>query len=225
MKTGKMSRKIDPAKWLKWKKTRLIYLYRDIYNVLKFGHGCAPLAAQKIYIRPAEITKCVLSFSRTHSGMTVDGDWDLMGCELEETPKIAVCRRRFVQGLTWEEAGAFDIMAREFDRGSFPDGCRDWNDVRCRYEKLDRLFEKFCMEKKFFSRKKLRGRRAFREHGGVYVHVGRHGEAIFGGGGFHRLAMAKFAGIERIPAQLGVVHMLALQNRTFYSLLDKNPEK
>ena len=47
MKTGKMSRKIDPAKWLKWKKTRLIYLYRDIYNVLKFGHGCAPLAAQK----------------------------------------------------------------------------------------------------------------------------------------------------------------------------------
>lgn len=53
--------------------------------------------------------------------------------------------------------------------------------------------------------------RCLRESGGVYVHINRNGEAIFGGGGIHRFAIARILSLDTIPAQLGVVHEEALK--------------
>jgi len=46
----------------------------------------------------------------------------------------------------------------------------------------------------------------FREEGGILVHIGPDGAPYFGGKGHHRLAVALAAGVDLIPAQIGVVH-------------------
>ena len=58
----------------------------------------------------------------------------------------------------------------------------------------------------------------YREMDGIFVHVGRSGDIIFGGGGAHRLAIAQGLKLERVPAQLGVVHREALMSGAFRKL-------
>ena len=138
---------------------------------------------------------------------------------------MLICKRRFVDGLDWQEAGAYEMISRAFEQNQVPDGCRSWDDVRRRYRKLDQIFSRLKAGSKFHTRKKLGVKKAYREYGGVYVHIGRSGNILFAGGGFHRLAMALYAGLETIPAQVGVIHLQALQNSTYYKLLDKNQSK
>jgi hypothetical protein len=52
----------------------------------------------------------------------------------------------------------------------------------------------------------------FREMGGVYIHIDRNSKVLFGGGGFHRLAIAKILKLNTIPTQLGVVHKKAINS-------------
>lgn len=189
--------------------------------MLKLGFQKAPRAAQRIYVRPDEISYFVPGFSRIDSGRVVDGDWDLNIYPLLETPKMVICRRRFVEGLDWEEAGAFELMRKSFEQEQAPDGCRTWEDVYRKYEKLDRMFVRLKENGRFYSRKKLGVKKSFREYGGVYVHVGRSGQVIFAGGGFHRLAMALYAGIEIIPAQVGIIHPRALKSGDYYRLVNR----
>jgi hypothetical protein len=51
---------------------------------------------------------------------------------------------------------------------------------------------------------------AFRESGGVLVHILADGMPVFGGGN-HRFAAARVLNFQRIPAQLGIVHPEAIQ--------------
>lgn len=77
-----------------------------------------------------------------------------------------------------------------------------WNlaDIKMRYAKLDFLIEDLKRGGSF------REREVFREMNGIYVHFGAGGEAIFGGGGAHRLAICRALGLRRIPVQVGIVH-------------------
>ena len=86
------------------------------------------------------------------------------------------------------------------------DDCTDFNDVVSRYARLDELFSYLQGGGKFRTRKELYGSRTFREQGGVYIHIDREGNPVFGGGGCHRLALAKILQLDIIPAQLGIVH-------------------
>lgn len=52
---------------------------------------------------------------------------------------------------------------------------------------------------------------AFREYGGVLVHIGPGGRPYFGGAGQHRMAIALALGLQRIPAQLGATHSDAIR--------------
>ena len=100
------------------------------------------------------------------------------------------------------------MMERIAERGEL-DGCRSLDDVIARYERLDVMFERVTREKRLRTMSEVRPDN-FRERGGVYIHIGRHNNPIFGGGGCHRLAMAITLGIDEIPAQVGVVHPDAL---------------
>jgi len=45
----------------------------------------------------------------------------------------------------------------------------------------------------------------FREKGGILVRIGKNGKQVFGGSGFHRLAIAKVVELDLIPAYIGIV--------------------
>lgn len=154
-------------------------------------------------------------FSRNCSGLVLGGSWDLETYAIEEMEKYRYCVRRFVDGLSWEEAGAYSYMTQLFECYDRPDGCANWKDVERRYRDLDHLYEEVQRSRRILSRKELLGRAAFRERGGIYMHFGRDGEPIFGAGGCHRLAIAKILALEWVPVQVGVVHPGALTTERF----------
>lgn len=195
------------------------WLTVDIPNLLRFGPS-APRAGQRIYINPRSVNKWAARFTRRDTGKVVDGDWDNAVLPLIEIPKIRIVHRRIGDGVSWQEAGAYDnLMRRIADHGP-RDGCSDLDDVKARYDRVDALIEHLAKGGRFLTSAEMGG---YREFGGVYVHVGRNGEPIFGGGGCHRLAIAQALGLECIPAQLGVVHRQALTNGAFRSLRQCRP--
>lgn len=196
-----------------------LWLKVDIPNFVRFGPG-APKAGQRIYINPGCVHNWVFLFSRRDTGKVIDGDWDNAVVPLTEIPKIRIVHRRIREGLSWQEAGAYDnLMQRIQDLGP-RDGCSDLEDVKARYDRVDALIEHLAKGGRFLTSAEMG---AYREFGGVYIHVGRNGEPIFGGGGCHRLAIAQGLGLERIPAQVGVVHRRAVTSGAFRSLMEARP--
>src|SRR5690606_21335229 len=99
--------------------------------------------------------------------------------------------------------------------GGKVDGCSNLEDIILRYKRLDSLKIEIGKSKKFKTQNLLNPK-AFNEEGGVYVHITRDNQIIFGGGGFHRLAIAKILKLNEIPAQLGVIHSDAIDKWKIY---------
>jgi hypothetical protein len=191
-----------------WKKLSFIYL-RDLINLLRFGRK-APLFAQCIIINPEDVGRAIKSkIPRGHSGKVWSGDWDLKTVNLEKYPKFKFCKRRFVDGESWEKIGAYKHVQKWIVSCGQHDECMTYSDIVERYEKVDVLYNEIRLTGLLKMRREINPRN-FREEGGIYIHIGRHGNLIFGKGGWHRLAIAKILGIKKVPAQLGVVHKDAL---------------
>lgn len=188
---------------------RLNFFFRDILNIIKYGKN-APLAAQLIMIDPRNI-KYVLnpSFKRKYTGKVISGDWDKNIIELESFPKYEACKKRFIDNKSWEESGAYNFMEDKIVDKPGLDGCYSKEDIIRRYSQVDLVFKKILQEQRLKSRKEV-NKRNFRESGGVFIHINRYGEPIFGGGGWHRLAISKIIGLKSIPCQVGVIHKQAI---------------
>lgn len=207
-------------KALKTQWWRLIYRCRDVHNRVRFGPG-APVCAQRLYTDPNRITHYLNARPHRHdTGRVMPGDWDLNVNPLNQLEKMVICQRHFVEGQSWEEAGAYDLLARMLAKKQSHDGCRTMDDVKRRYEAVDRLYDHLQSGGEFLNREQISGRSAFREDRGIYVHVGRSGELIFGKGGCHRLAIAQILGLPQVPVQVGMIHREAVLNGHFLELTE-----
>jgi hypothetical protein len=111
--------------------------------------------------------------------------------------------------LSWEETGIYDAMMDQIRKHGKVDRLRTLEDIKLRYRQLDALYESVLQAGRLSPREELISGN-FREEGGILVNIGPDGKPYFGRKGNHRLAMAIAAGIDRIPAQLGVVHIEGL---------------
>ncbi len=185
---------------------------RDLGNRLRYGPG-APRSDELIWIDPRAVTRMYARkgprvYRRRHSGTVAGGDWDLGGRPIEEGVKIRACIRHFVDGESWEETGIYDEMMRRIARDGIFDGCTTLDDVRARYAGIDAMYDEIARSRRLQPMHERPD--AFRgEHGGIYVHVDRHGAPLLAGNGNHRLAIAQILGLPRIPAQLGALHRAA----------------
>lgn len=185
-----------------------LYARRDLRNLLIFGRH-APLFAQRIWIDPAACTRQLNGYGYGFSGRVVPGDWDLQAWDIGSEPHMVHSRRRWAEGRSWREAGAYEYMAGMLRNGAPVDGCDTHRDVVRRYEALDAVFDQSRRDGRLRTRQEL-DPDTLREFGGVYVHLDREARPIFGGKGAHRLAAAQVLGLPQIPAQLGMVHADAL---------------
>lgn len=205
---------------LRRRRTRARYLIRDAKNVLRYG-GDAPLSAALICVDPRTIDLMLVDVrdvARDDTGTVRAGDWDKRVVHFDEHPKVVACVERFEHGVSWEATGIVDRLLVQVRTDGHTDGYRSLDEIIERYRAIDRLHEQLRSGGGFMTRRQLIGGRAFREQGGVYVHIDRHTRPVFGLGGFHRLALARILGLERIPAQLGVVHSAAVRSwRTRYA--------
>lgn len=191
-----------------YERSRLWYLRRSVVrdgrNLLRYGKR-APRWCQRIWVDPQACASFVTSHGRSFTGQVLGGDWDRSRFPLTEHHKIGACFAHWNDGIPWEATGIFDWFADRLAGGASFDGCRTMEDVKLRYERLDIIFDQIKRDRRLrpIGEVEYDG---FREHGGVYIHVGHDNAPVFGNGGCHRLAMSVVLQLSAIPAQLGIVH-------------------
>jgi hypothetical protein len=177
-------------------------------NLLQFGQNI-PHAHELIYFNSNLVNTRIVGFKKEDSGRVIAGDWDLNQVSLFNqdffNPTFILAYRKFELGLTWEESGLVDLRFSKLGRMGVTRA-----EILRDYEKLDAIEERIKNEGKFPRDPANTGKF---ELGGISIHIDRTGKPVFGGGGSHRLALAKFYQMERVPGKMGVIHRKVLQQQ------------
>lgn len=186
-------------------------------NKVRYG-GDVPYSAERIWVNPQDVKYSVRRnrpetakyLKRSRSGLILDGDWDLNVVPVEHGPKYKACAMHFIDGLDWSETGIYQHMTeRAAVLGKF-DECRDLDDVVKRYAGMDDLWR--SIQTHGVRPAQPVTQRRDTEPGGVFIHIGRDGQPLFGSTGNHRFAISRLIGLTLIPAQLGLVHAKAYKS-------------
>lgn len=186
------------------------YLLRDCSNLIRFGRD-AFLAGQRVWIVPREIRKEVrLAYSRAHTATIRGGSWDEYSRPVESNPVYSEMRR-LLQSVGMMQVSGAEVQGFENLGLGTQDAARMSIETSpaSNREGLLRLITDVRSLGRLRTREELGG---FREFYGVYIHIGRTGEALFGRGGQHRFAIARLLDLPLIPAQIGIVHDCAVRN-------------
>ncbi len=179
---------------------RLSLIIRNCVNLIQYGAN-APLVWERIYVSLAEVTTVILPsdmFHRNETAKVMGGGWDCSVRPLSQHPEYQEICAYFVEG--------------EGQKIKRPETSR-WYDHIALYEHLKAGGE-------FKTRQQLGQAKSQKERGGVYIHIGRNGNPIFGGNaGNHRLAIALLLNLKCIPALLGVVHLDAVKSGSWKRML------
>ncbi|MEN6384142.1 MAG: hypothetical protein ABFD79_02980 [Phycisphaerales bacterium] len=199
--------------------TRTDKILRDIVNKIRYG-SAAPKYAERIIVYPKVCEHCIDGIStrtpgRSASGVVIDTDWPYSSVSIREVPKFKFCIAHWVNGIPWEQTGAYEFMENLIAKSQRAvDHCKNRNDIIARYKKLDEMFETIKKEGKLRKRSEIKSNN-FREEGGILIHLGPNGKPIFGLGGIHRFAIASILNLP-IPAQIGCVHITAIPSLNNY---------
>lgn len=175
---------------------------REKWNTLMFGPG-APRYAESLTVSTANLCairmkqKKRLGWDRESSGKVIFSWPSGALIPVQEHEKIAYCLRHWVDGLSWEEAGALDWYGFK--------GPKKLPRIRARLDHLDRIFDTVRKEGRLRSMQELNPH-SYREEDGLRINIGPNGELVFLDGGTHRIAMALALGLPEVPAQIGVIH-------------------
>ncbi len=183
---------------------------RDAVNVLTFGPE-APRFAELIYVPTAACTAALKPYvgHRKNSGKVMEPSWTPEMQPVESVRKVEICLRHWREGMSWEDAGAYENAARKIAEKGNADWCTTLEEVVSRYENLDRVFEVVRAEGRLRATGRV-GVRGGRVLDGTLVHIDERGNPIAGGGGWHRLGMALALDLPEFPAQIGMVHPQAI---------------
>lgn len=187
--------------------SRLNIYSRDLKNISKYGLS-APRVHERIWVDPRKIeymierdeVKRVSGYHRSKaSGVVVDWDNVKNLKPITDEFRIQYCYAHWKEGKSWEDLGVIEHMSKSKKYGSWPR-----ERIKARFEMLDQAFEETRKEGRLKTREEMDPKN-FRETGGILVHIGKNGQPIFGGNGFHRLAISKVLELEEIPACIGLV--------------------
>lgn len=162
-----------------------------------------------IYVEPDKITVHRNKFHKYwDAGAIYSGDWDKQTFDISKHPKYRGIQERFVDGKSWENTCLFSHYIAKLSNDEISKGCSNMSDLINRYELIDDLFEKIESEG-VKPKRKVVGQNdvSFTSYyDDICVHIGRDGEYIFMGNGFHRFSIAKILDLEKIPVRVVVRH-------------------
>lgn len=167
----------------------------DRYDLPEFGLSHSPLNAHDVHVWK-------------DGGKVVGGDWDRSEdlIEIEKMPKYQGIRDHFVDGVPWEETELFDVLMEIIERRGAIDGCTCREDLEERYASIDDLYRQIDRNGYKLARDVDTSRNVKAPYDEVGVVIGRDGEILFQGGGWHRISIAKILDIERIPVRVIARH-------------------
>jgi len=188
---------------------------RDVYNRTIYGPK-APQYAERLWVNPKEIVAVDYERVMVHgwgfySSAMVLNHWPFPKKyykSLWELPKVDQCKRRYIDNESWEETGAYAFYSSMMNKRN---GTRKYSDAQIikRHKRFDMLYESVKQGQRVKTVEEICPR-PYRERGGILLHIGPDGELLFSETGSHRLAVGLILNLERIPAQLGVVHKNAI---------------
>lgn len=183
-------------------------------------HGpLAPLFAERLWIPMNKLKFALKLWSSKQTGSVVN-DWpEQLVTPINEILVVKSCMSHWHDNVPWEQTGIYQQMMGYIEQHGKVDRMKSRQDIEVRYQELDKLYYSVLETQVLSTRQKLiKGN--FREEGGILVHIGPDGMPYFGGKGHHRLAVAIAAGLDRIPAQIGVVHRSGLAELETYRTYD-----
>lgn len=233
--------------WKRWIPRLRIYL-TDAANVVRFGAG-APRMFQTLWVPAAcivgqldlkhpdflrawiggdardpdaeAVARKVRASLRRGPDVIRPGDWDRW-CEstVHNTTKSRIATK-FDRQLGWREAGFYRWMEDGIERRGTLDGCATPEDVQARYAVLERI-ARDCESGLGLATQQQIKATAFREDGGIAVVVDRRGGVVFAGAGNHRLFIAQYFALDRIPVCVCAVHPACVRNGTWAELVARS---
>lgn len=193
-------------------KTRSNILSFDLSNKIRYGKH-APIFQETLWVNPKEMTTLiekeeVLKATGLHrskvSGYIVNWEDVDDPKPLDYEYRIQYCYKHWIEKKSWEEIGVIDYMTKSKKYGPWP-----VEKIRDRFRMLDKAFEE-TQKLGYLKRRQEINPKNFREKDGIYVHIAKNGKPVFGGNGFHRLAIAKILELEEIPVCVGMVDREAI---------------
>lgn len=184
-----------------------------------------PVRHQKLYVRTSDLVRAgrlvqpppKVKGIRDYLGKVVTpGDWDLRSVEREMTWKKETLLG-LVAGLGPERSGYLDRMEALIARKGSNHGCTDSAAALRRARELESMIEQIRRDRRLKERSEL-DPWAFRERGGIKVHIGRDG-TVYRWSNEHRSVFAEALGIEAVPVAVTAIHPEALRNGSFGRLL------
>lgn len=191
-------------------------LVRDRRNRYAYGPD-APRVAERIWVEPRAVEWSIRVLpkgvtTRNSSALVVDYvKAGIVEMSLMNSPQVRSCYQHWCEGVPWEDTEDYAILCKDVEQRGRAAGCRSIEAIRRRFSKLDELFVSTARGDGFKSQKELHLLN-FREHGGVQIGINGFGRpTLVKGCGYHRLAIARILGLKKIPAQIGVVDVNAIE--------------
>jgi hypothetical protein len=152
--------------------------FRGIYNRVLYGSN-SPKYRRQLLINTNQIKEiCDYSYSRLDSGKVIKSNELLTSKSLfQDHYKFRYLYERYVEMV--------DPSMIVIEEG------RTWLQIDSLYSSIKKngLFK------------------IYKRGDGIIVHIDESGNFIFGGGGFHRLGIAKILGIDKVLVEVGLVHV------------------
>ena len=146
------------------------------------------------------------------------GDWDIATRRVEDDVVYRAFEQRFNEGRAWEDTDYHTFMRKRLDDTSVEwSGYETMDDVRRRYQSLDRLYRTISRngyvpqcdlqsdQRVTFPNMNGTGIPLPPEFREIAVCVARDGEFMWAAG-MHRLCIAKLTGVESVPVRIRIRH-------------------
>lgn len=185
------------------------YKQKQILKVLNSGYDSPIEPFALVHVDPNGILLYNNVFSKyTDAGAVYGGDWDENTHEFSESPKYVAISHHFKRGVPWEETHMYQNYKTILSNGDSIKGCTTERELREYYTGIDRLYESIRENGVIPNRERTATEtgdlKAYLDD--ICVNIGRDGEFLFRGNGWHRLSIAKVLGLEEIPVRVVVRH-------------------
>jgi hypothetical protein len=141
-------------------------------------------------------------------GWVLDGDWDELRHPFANDARYGAVRDVLEDARSWQETDEYAAAVVALDRGESYQYCRTRDELDERYVMLDRVIESIRRDgyRTQDELRRLHAQEGFLGRGDeITVAIGRHGDVLYRDGA-HRLAIAMFLEVPRIPVQVVVRH-------------------
>lgn len=140
--------------------------------------------------------------------------------DFNQLPKPKAIRKRYVDGHDWEDTGIYEFYMYNIKRRGEIDGCTQREDIGDRLRSVDKLYESLKKDGYDETYHETTSPQWWRKSHCSHtvldfprINVGRDGEFLFAGAGWHRMTIAQILEINKIPCWIVCRHTEWQQTR------------